>query len=128
LAEGVQCRNCHRLGDQGQAIGPDLTQIGRKYTKPQLLESLLDPSKAIEPQFVTYLIETTDGRVLTGLLVRRNESETVLRNQQGQEVGTRTDEIGRITPMQKSLMPDLLLRDMTAQQVADLLELLSTAK
>jgi len=127
-AEGIQCRNCHRLGEQGQPHGPDLTLIGRKYTKEQLLESMLDPSKTIDPQYVTYLIETTDGRVLTGLVVERTEAEVVLRNAQGQELRTPAAEIERLTPLQKSLMPDLLLRDMTAQQVADLLELLSEAK
>ncbi|MBI3468155.1 MAG: PQQ-dependent sugar dehydrogenase [Planctomycetes bacterium] len=128
LSEGVQCRNCHRLGEQGQVLGPDLTQIGRKFTKQQLLESMLDPSKAIDPQFVTYLVETTDGRVLTGLLVERSETEVILRNAQNQAIRTPSVQIERITPQQKSLMPDLLLRDLTAQQVADLLELLSTAK
>lgn len=124
----VQCRNCHRVGDFGRQLGPDLTQIGKKLDRERLLENLLDPSKTIEPAFVTYLAETVDGRVLAGLLVRRTETEIVLRDMEAKELRIPAADVERFVPQQKSLMPELLLRDLTAQQAADLLAFLAGLK
>jgi putative heme-binding domain-containing protein len=125
---GVQCKNCHKVGDQGQALGPDLTQIGKKLDKTKLLESILEPSKTIDPQYVGYLIETKEGEVLTGLLVKRTDGEVVLKQADNKEVRMSAGQIERMAPQQKSLMPDLLLRDLTTQQVADLLAFLAGLK
>lgn len=127
-AAGVQCRNCHKIGDQGKALGPDLTAIGKKLDRPKLLESILQPSLTIDPKFATYLVETADGLVHSGLLVLRTEAEVVLQSADGKEIRVPASGIERFAPQQKSLMPDLLLQEMTAQQVADLLEFLSGLK
>lgn len=124
----VQCRNCHKVGDVGRAVGPDLTAIGKKLDRPKLLESLLEPSKTIDPQFVTQLIETTEGEVVTGLLVSRDEKQVVLRLADGKERTIAVDKIDLITAQQKSLMPELLLQDLTTEQVADLLAYLAQLK
>jgi putative heme-binding domain-containing protein len=121
---GVRCKNCHQVRKQGQALGPELSQIGKKYNREQLLESLLFPSKRIDPEFVPQLIETTSGRVITGLLVKSSDDEMILKDAQRKEIRIPRDEIGFAAPQQKSLMPELLLQDMTAQQVADLLAFL----
>ena len=60
-AAGVQCRNCHRLGNVGKQLGPDLTRPEKKRTRAQLLESILQPSKDIDPRYVAQLVETKDG-------------------------------------------------------------------
>jgi putative heme-binding domain-containing protein len=127
-AAGVQCKNCHKIGDQGQTLGPDLSQIAKKLDKPKLLESILEPSKTIDPQFVSQLVETTSGEVHCGLLVRRTDAETTLKLADSKEITIPAAAIERSVPQQKSLMPELLLRDMTAQQAADLLEFLSTLR
>ncbi len=121
---GVQCKNCHRIGQEGKQLGPDLTQIGKKLDKPKLLESILEPSKTVEREWVTRLVEA-NGEVLTGLLVEQTPSHIVLRQADGKEVRLATATIDRLAPQAKSLMPELLLQDMTAQQVADLLEFLA---
>ncbi len=120
----MQCRNCHKVGDVGKAIGPDLNGIGKKLDKPKLLESILDPSKTIDPKFVAQLVETSNGQVVTGLLVSQNDKQVVLRGIDGKETTIATKDVELIAPQQKSLMPELLLQDMTAEQVADLLEYL----
>jgi len=124
---GVQCKNCHRIGEAGKPLGPDLSQIGKKLDRPKLLESILEPSKTVEPQFVSYLVES-NGQVLTGLIAQRDPNFVVLRQADGKEVRLATGEIDRLAPTAKSLMPDLLLQEMTSQQVADLLEFLSSLK
>ena len=122
----VSCKNCHRIQKEGKEIGPELTTIGKKYNPAQLLESLLEPSKLIDPKYVTYLAETDDGRLVTGLLVKKDDSEVVLKDAQDKEIRIPAKEIERLVPQRQSLMPDLLLRDMTADQVADLLAYLSS--
>jgi putative heme-binding domain-containing protein len=122
---GVQCKNCHKIGSEGQMLGPELTQIGKKLDRAKLLESILEPSKTIDPQFVSHLVETTGGEVHTGLLVRRTEAEVVLKKADLKEVAIPASEVERSSPQQKSLMPDLLMKDMTPQQAADLLEFLA---
>jgi putative heme-binding domain-containing protein len=89
---------------------------------------MLEPSKTIDPQFVPYMVERSDGQVLSGLLVRQTEAEVVLRHADGKEIHIPAAEVERFSPQQKSLMPDLLLRDMTAEQVADLLEFLASLR
>ena len=89
------------------------------------MESILEPSKTIDPQFVSHLVETTQGEVLTGLLAERTDEEVVLRQADNKEVRIPVADIERQAPQQKSLMPELLLRDMTAEQVADMLEYLA---
>lgn len=127
-AEGVQCRNCHRVGDQGKTLGPELTQIGRRLNREKLLESLLEPSRTIDPKFAAWLIETSDGRVFTGLLVSRNDDQIVIRDVKNQELRFKVTDVEGMYPQRKSLMPDRLLRDLTAQQAADLLAWMSSLK
>ena len=126
--EGIQCRNCHRVGKQGKQLGPDLTQIGKKLSKDKILENLLDPSRTIDPKFAAWLVETDEGKVFTGLLVSRSEDEIVIRDTQNKQLRFKTEHVDGIFPQRKSLMPDRLLRDLTAQQAADLLAWMASLK
>jgi putative heme-binding domain-containing protein len=125
---GLQCANCHRIAGVGSTLGPDLSAIGKKYTRAQILESILEPSKFIDPKYVTYVVETTDGKVLTGLLAVKNDKEIVLRMAGDKEVRVQANLVAAFLPQQKSLMPELLLRDVTLEQAADLLEFLAGLK
>jgi putative heme-binding domain-containing protein len=122
----ILCRNCHRIGDQGVELGPELTKIAKKYSKAQILENILDPSKAIEPKYLTYVVETKAGKVHSGLLASRTADEIVLRDVENKEHRIPTTEVESVTPLQKSIMPELLLKEMTPEQVADLLAYLAT--
>ena len=125
---GVQCRNCHKIAGDGTEIGPDLGQIGKKHDREKLLESILQPSKNIEPKYVTWVVETTAGKVITGLLVHKDGNEIVLKDTQNKDHRIASGDIEGTHQMQHSLMPDLLLRDWTPQQVADLLAYLASLK
>ena len=94
----------------------------------QLLESILEPSKIIDPKYLMYLVETSQGRVLTGLLVEKTADAVVLRDAQDQTVSIPARDVQQLVPQRQSIMPELLLRDMTAEQVADLLEFLESLK
>ena len=125
---GVQCRNCHRVAKQGNQLGPDLDGIAKKNDRRTLLETILEPSRKIDPKYRTYLVETVQGQVYTGLLVSRSEKEVVLRDAARKEIRIAAADVDLLAPQPKSLMPELLLKEMTLQQVADLLAFLESLK
>jgi uncharacterized repeat protein (TIGR03806 family) len=126
--QGVQCRNCHRIGGKGIEVGPDLDAIGKKYTRSQILENILDPSRQIEPKYLSYFVETKSGKMHRGLLVSRDSAKVVLKSPENKLIEVKSDDIDRLVSEQKSIMPDLLLRDLTAEQVADLTAFLWSLK
>jgi putative heme-binding domain-containing protein len=124
----VNCKSCHRLDGVGVEVGPDLSKIGAKYPRPELLRQILEPSRTIDPKYTVYQLETRAGLVHSGLLVRRDDKEIVLRDPQNNEVRIAAPDVEVFSSSKQSLMPDLLLRSLTAQQAADLLEYLASLK
>lgn len=124
----MQCKTCHQIGGEGGKVGPDLSQIGKKLNRAQLLESLVEPSKTIAQEYRSYLIETSDGRNLTGLVVSRNERELVIRDAQNSETRLGAAEAEQLLPQAQSIMPEGLLRDLTPQQAADLVAYLQSLR
>ncbi len=124
----LQCKTCHRIGESGGSVGPDLIQAAKKLTREQIVENLIEPSKTIAPEFRTHLIELDDGRTLTGVIASKNEREIVLRDAEAKEHRLALDTIDRDLPAPQSLMPEGLLRDLTAQEAADLVEYLRSLK
>ncbi|MCA8998926.1 MAG: PQQ-dependent sugar dehydrogenase [Planctomycetaceae bacterium] len=127
-AEGLSCRNCHRIGDHGKQVGPDLTSVARERTKEQLLESILQPSLKIDPKYATTVIETKDGRILSGIVVHRTPENLTIRDSSAKDVTLALTEVEVAIPQSKSLMPDLLVKDLTANELADLLAYLTSLK
>ena len=124
----LTCRQCHRYEGQGHAVGPDLAQSDKKLTRAELLESLIFPSKTIADKFVTHLVATRDGKIYTGLIATISDSEIVLKEPGGKEIHIPRDHIEEMIPQSKSLMPDQLLKDFTAQEAADLLDYLHSLR
>jgi uncharacterized repeat protein (TIGR03806 family) len=127
-AEGMQCRNCHKVGEQGKAVGPDLTGIGKRYSRAEILENILEPSKKIDPKYQTWLIQTDDGKVQSGLLQSQTDDEVSLRDATGKLIIVPVDTIELMVAQKKSLMPELQLRGLTPQDAADLLAWLTSLK
>jgi len=127
-SKSLDCGSCHKIGDRGTSVGPDLSSIGKLRSHEDLLESILEPSRRIEPQYGTYVASTIDGRLLTGLLVKRTDTDVVLRDAQNKEVTLPANTIEQLRPSLTSIMPDGQLSALTAQQAADLLEYLSSQK
>ena len=124
----AQCQACHAVQGFGGSLGPELSNIGKKYERKALLETILDPSKAIAPEFVPYLLETKSGQVYAGFLTERTAEQAVLKDIKGQSIRVPTEEIEVLLPQQKSLMPELILSQVTAQDAADLLAFLTSLK
>jgi putative heme-binding domain-containing protein len=127
-SKAVQCQTCHKLDGQGGEVGPDLSQIGQLRSRQELLESLLDPSRQVDPKFQAFLVRTVDGRAFTGLLLKRDAKEVVLKDSQANEVRLPADDIESLQPSRESLMPAGPIADLTRQQAADLLAYLASRK
>jgi len=125
---GAQCQNCHTINGKGKELGPDLSKIGKKLDRVKILESIVEPSRTIDEKFATYLIETVEGRVHTGLLLSKTDEQVVLKDSQSRVIKVRTNDVEFMAKQKKSLMPELQLRDLTAQQAADLIEYLGSLK
>jgi putative membrane-bound dehydrogenase-like protein len=118
------CAKCHMPRRQGGRVGPDLSGINNK-TKDELLTSILNPSYAIEPRFVNYVVTTTDGRMFDGVIANETPGAITLRG--GSEEGDETilrKHIAEIRASSVSLMPEDLEKAMSKQDLADVISYL----
>jgi putative membrane-bound dehydrogenase-like protein len=125
----AQCLKCHMVRGQGGQIGPDLSMIGKKAAgKENLLESLLNPNKAIADQYLQYTIVTDSGVSVTGLIVQETETEVTVRDANGKDTKIPLKEIESKKKSLVSIMPDNLVNNMTEDELIDLTEYLLTLK
>jgi putative heme-binding domain-containing protein len=122
------CLACHFVNGTGRDFGPDLSKVGARLTKEQLLENLLHPSKQIAPGYAAYTAELADGTVQMGFAVKQTKEETVLKLATGQSITLRAADLKSLKPLPTSLMPEGLLQAMTAAEIADLLAYLASMK
>jgi putative heme-binding domain-containing protein len=113
-----KCAACHKFGSQGQEVGPNLAALTDR--SPQgLLTSILDPSRSVEGRFANYVAQTGDGRIVSGLLVEGGSSVTLVGQEGRRETVLRSD-LAELRNTGKSLMPDGLEKDLSQQDLADL--------
>lgn len=126
--QSMQCSLCHRVQGSGRSVGPDMDGIGKRRSRQELLDSVLDPSKVIDPKYRSHQVLSTAGQLVSGLLVRDTETEMVIRSADGRNHRISKDEIESQRVQVESLMPSGLAADLTAQEVADLLAFLVSLK
>ncbi len=124
----ISCRQCHRIGNRGVAVGPDLDSIGIQRTKAEILDSILQPSATIDAKYRGKLLLTFDGSLVSGLVVSETQESMQVVEPSGKTRTLLVDDIESIKPMTKSVMPDMLFSEFTAQQAADLLAFLAAQK
>ncbi len=120
----AQCARCHVCGGAGRAFGPDLTAVGRKLNRAQLLEEILQPSKVIAPEFKTTVVTFRDDTEVNGFVLKRTATELVLREESLAERTVKLTEAKESRESTLSAMPEGLLAPLTAQEAADLVEYL----
>ena len=126
------CVRCHRVGARGPAVGPDLTHVAGRFSRRDILESILTPDRVVAENYRNVQVLLTDGRVLVGRVLSEGDfrSETLrlapdpLRPSQVTEINKR--EIDKYQLAETSPMPKGLLDSFTADEVFDLLEYLQT--
>ncbi|HET6573470.1 MAG TPA: c-type cytochrome, partial [Fimbriiglobus sp.] len=126
LTGEAQCLKCHTVNGTGGQIGPDLSLIGKKGSRENLFESILQPSKAIDDQHVSWTIATLDGQTITGLLVAQTPAVLTIRDANGKDHPVPVKDIDKKSKSPVSLMPDNLAATLTEDELVDLIEYLTT--
>jgi putative membrane-bound dehydrogenase-like protein len=119
-----RCSSCHRLRNEGHALGPDLATV-KSGGKEKLLLNILDPNREVAPNFVSYLIETEDGESLLGIVANEAGASVTLRQANGIETTVARPNISSMQSQGKSLMPEGLEAGLSQQDMADLLEFIT---
>jgi putative membrane-bound dehydrogenase-like protein len=114
------CATCHQVGGIGVAVGPDVGDT-RTKSRAMLLADILHPNGAIDSNYVTYTVATVDGQVLTGLIAAETASSLTLRRAEGQADTVLRQDVEEVRSTGVSLMPEGLEKDITVEQMADLL-------
>jgi putative heme-binding domain-containing protein len=118
-----RCAMCHRFGELGQEVGPDLTTIASRFKKKDVLESILWPSKVISEQYQSEMFELKDGSTVSGVPVRESAAAVFVRTSDSPErpVQILKDKIATRTTSTVSLMTEGLLDGLTQADIANLL-------
>lgn len=117
------CMVCHQRQGRGARVGPDLSGVAGR-PRATLLTDILDPSREVAPDAINYMVVTNNGRVLDGLLVAETPTSVRLRRAEGAEDTVLRSEIAELRGSGRSLMPEGLEQNLSAQDLADLIELL----
>ncbi|MFN0020897.1 MAG: PVC-type heme-binding CxxCH protein, partial [Pirellulaceae bacterium] len=124
----ASCTACHRVGSDGGKIGPDLTKVGERRSQRDLLEAVLFPSASVGQGYETYIIQTTGGQTVTGLVTRRTADALFLRTPDQKDIRLATADIEQMKPSPVSIMPAGLENTMTNEQLRDLIAYLRSLK
>lgn len=122
------CAGCHRIGDEGGRVGPELTYIGKLRSPVDLVEAVIFPSSSITIGHEPYTIATTNGLIYTGLIVRQTTDAVYLRTGDLSEIRIPRDHVQLMRPSQTSIMPEGLEKSLTSQELADVLEFLYSCR
>jgi putative heme-binding domain-containing protein len=117
------CTVCHQMQGVGAKVGPDLSGIGQQPRETLLLQ-ILDPSRAVLPDFVAYNAETKSGDSYTGFIAGESATSVTLRRANEPDITLQRSELKTFTTSGKSLMPDGLEAALNVQDMADVIEFL----
>jgi len=120
----LNCLRCHGIGGAGGQVGPDLSSIGASAPVDYLLDSLLQPNKAIKEGYHSLIVVTDAGQVYTGIKVRQTDSALILRDAESLDHAIPLAAIEEQAPG-TSLMPAGLTDTLTRAEFVDLVRFLS---
>jgi putative heme-binding domain-containing protein len=125
FGEPAGCSKCHQVRGQGGQIGPDLSNlVHRDYAS--VLRDIVEPSAALNPDYLTYVIELKGGRVLTGVPRSADADHFVIGDNAGKEVTVARAQIATMQPSPVSTMPNDLAKAMGPERLRDLMTFLLT--
>lgn len=118
------CMKCHAVSKSGGNIGPELSSLGGISPVDYIVKSILDPNAAIKEQYLTKLITTDDGRIVTGIVVSRDKDQVTLKDATGALIRLPASGIEEEAEG-KSLMPEGITKILTKDEVLDLIRFVS---
>jgi putative heme-binding domain-containing protein len=128
LSAAAQCALCHKVHGQGGDVGPDLSQIGGKFDRTHLIESILDPSAEIPQGYHATIVITTAGRVLTGIVKSESSTAVTLVDVEGKSITLPVSDIELRKISKVSLMPTGFADGMTPAEFTDLIAYLASLR
>lgn len=128
LYHATSCSKCHRMSGDGGAIGPDLSTAGKKFSVSDMLDSIIEPSKAISDQYGSQQVITTSGQVLIGRVVEiDNQFYVYTADADAKPIVLSEDDVDEIQPSPVSQMPTGLIDTLSADELKDLMAFLMAA-
>ena len=126
--QNLKCSVCHKIGKVGGEVGPDLSMIGGKFDRPHLIESILQPSAQIVAGYRTSMIETIEGRVVTGVIKEQSDQEVTIVDVNNHRTTIPTSQIEEKADVNTSLMPTGQADLLEPQQFTDLIAYLESLR
>jgi putative heme-binding domain-containing protein len=121
-SDNARCRACHDHKDPKLSLGPTLADINKKYkTLAEMVDHVIKPSLKVDENYSTYNVITVRGKVISGLAMEQGPKSITLKTTDKKIVTIARDDIDELTKSKRSLMPERILSDLTAQEAADLL-------
>jgi putative heme-binding domain-containing protein len=118
------CATCHQLNGVGHVVGPDLASLGDK--SPQgITIAVLDPNRAVEARYVSYTATTKAGLTYTGVLGSETGNSVTIVAQDGKQQTILRTDLDELVSSGKSLMPEGLEKELSKQDLADLIAYLT---
>ncbi len=119
-----KCANCHKLFGQGETIGPPLD--GYERGNPKFwLPAMVEPSLEIREGYQSYIAVTLDGRVITGMVAAQDPQTVTIRTADNRKIILAREDLEVFKAMEKSLMPEDVLKDLSDEDIRNLLAYLS---
>ena len=122
-----KCTPCHKVGNLGTNIGPELTQIGRKFEKNGLLDAIINPSAGMAFGYESWLITKKDGSMASGFLQEDGET-VVLKGMAGEKYNVKASDIASRKQFATSIMPEPTALGLSEKDLANLTDYLLTLK
>ncbi len=123
--EKAFCATCHTFGPLGMESGPDLTTIGQRFSRADLVASILRPSEVVSDLWTMHVLTRTDGQMVSGTIFREDAGEVVVQLPGGSLVTVPADEIASREESGASAMPEGLLNNLGLREMRALIALLT---
>jgi quinoprotein glucose dehydrogenase len=115
------CLKCHRVGDRGERIGPELSGVGGRFSRIAIIESILEPNRSVAPGFESVTLALADGRVIGGVRVAETDDALTIGDREGRAHTIPKGDIEARTRQSQSTMPDGLEKRLTPDEFVDLI-------
>jgi putative heme-binding domain-containing protein len=122
------CAKCHAVGGEGGRVGPLLDRIASRRAPEYVMESILEPSKDIDPQYEAVQVVTAKGQTIVGLRVNESNFSIQLREESGQFHSFLKRDLDEVVVLKKSLMPETFAEQLSVKELHDLFAYLMTLK
>jgi putative heme-binding domain-containing protein len=123
-ADKSLCVKCHRVGTQGERVGPELTGLGSRFSKAYIVESILEPGRTVSPSFASTRVELKSGKVYSGIQVAETATSVTLVDGEAKRHVLARSDIEALKKQPGSAMPDGLEKRLTEDEFVDLVSFL----